>query len=196
MFRSNHSIHHTSVLSQMMGGTQQQSYRSSIRQKYRIHPNLNVKNSSPPTRKCKLYDRRPEELTLGDYYVTMKQHENKQNGLRVYNPRIQHTEEIVNVFKFYFKEGYKALEQRKQTCHLAISYFTQTIMRCPNLKKNEIGVIATASLMCASKFDEVDYFLPPVSLLHQLMNYSAYISHYGKNGSYDSFEFTEDDIIV
>lgn len=70
-----------------------------------------------------------------------------------------------------------------------MAYFTQTMMRCPNLRKNEVGVIAAASLMVASKFDELDYHLPPASFISKIMHESAYLGHY------DSY-FNEKDIII
>lgn len=74
-------------------------------------------------------DRTDEEMTPAEYYDFMIEDEQNLPNLRLYNERIQHMEEAVNVFKFYFKDCYQRLEQRKQTCHLAMTYFTETIMR-------------------------------------------------------------------
>lgn len=136
-----------------------------------------------------LYDRTHEEMTSAEYYETMLLDEKTFPKMRVYSDRIRYLEEAKNIYKFYFKEAYQALEQRKQTCHLAMAYFTQTVMRCPNLKMNELGVIAVAALFCASKFDEIDYHLPPIILMKQLMDHSRYISHYDRT-------FLEEDIIA
>lgn len=76
-----------------------------------------------------VYDRTSEEPTPNEIYLTMRQDEDRQLHLRKYDPYISHTEEITNVFKFYFKEASQKLQQRKQTCHLAMTYFTETIMR-------------------------------------------------------------------
>ena len=109
-------------------------------------------------------------------------------GLRVYKPEVRYQADIVNVYKFIFKEAAEVMKQRLQTCHLAMEYFTQAMMRWPNLKRNEIGVITAASLMVASKFDELDYNLLPASYIFLQMKESPNIGHYDKS-------FTENDII-
>lgn len=86
-------------------------------------------NEGKSKQRDSVYDRRLEDLQPADYYYTMLQYEKSSPTSRVYNEKIMYLEEVVPVFKFYFKECYQKLEQRKQTCHLAMAYYTQTIMR-------------------------------------------------------------------
>lgn len=82
--------------------------------------------------------------------------------MRVFNRETKYLEDAINIYKFYFKELKYSLKQRTQTLHLAMAYFTQTVMRCPCLQQSEIGIIAATSFLCASKFDEIDYELPSI----------------------------------
>lgn len=82
------------------------------------------------------------------------------------------------MYKFYFDEIQHNLTQRKQTLHLAMTYFTQTIMRCPWLQKSEIGIIASSALLLASKFDEIDYSLPSIKKIKKEMDKSKYFWDY------------------
>lgn len=146
-------------------------------------------NQGKTSIKHSVYDRILEELSSAEYLQHMMQDEANYMKLRVYKPEVRYYEEIGNVYRFIFEDGYYNLQQRTQTCHLAMAYFTQTIMRCPNLKKNEIGVISAAALMVASKFDELDYNLPPASYICKIMNNSKSVGHY-------DVAFNESDLIL
>jgi hypothetical protein len=141
------------------------------------------------TNKKSLYDRRLEEMKSGEYLQYMMQDEVNYSKLRIYDPNVQYREEIINVYKFIFNDGHFNFRQRIQTCHLAMTYFTEIMMSCPNFKKNEIGAISAASLLIASKFDELDYNLLPASLICQVTNRSKNVGYYGE-------DFNERDLIV
>mmetsp|Transcript_1319 Transcript_1319/g.1431 ORF Transcript_1319/g.1431 Transcript_1319/m.1431 type:complete len:335 (+) Transcript_1319:36-1040(+) len=136
-----------------------------------------------------VYDRTHEELKPADYYPVMLQDELAFPNMRLYNEQTLYLEEIPNVFQFYFREIQSSLGQNKQTLHLAMAYFTQTIMRCPNLRRNEIGVIAASAMFCACKFDEIDYNLPPLVIVMKTMFSSSWISQYDNR-------FDENDMIA
>lgn len=107
--------------------------------------------------------------------------------MRVFNPETNYLEEAINVYKFYFTEIKYTLKQRMQTLHLAMAYFTQTVMRCPCLQKSEIGIIAASAFLCASKFDEIDYSLPSIHTLRKEMNQSKYFIDYDKDFVQENF---------
>jgi len=109
-----------------------------------------------------LIDRSHENITLSEEYNTMISDERCFPVMRINNQDTCFLEEIINVYNFYFDELKVSLKQRAKTLHLAMAYFTQTIMRCPCLQKAEIGIIAATSFLLASKFDEIDYHLPNI----------------------------------
>jgi hypothetical protein len=120
-------------------------------------------------------------------YETMMNDERVFPVMRVYNNETNYLEESVNVYKFYFNEIMKHLKQRMKTMHLAMAYFTQTIMRCPCLQKSEIGIIAVTALLLASKFDEIDYSLPTIKQLRYEMQQSKYLLQYDRDFSQFNF---------
>lgn len=111
-------------------------------------------------------------------YSLMLSDERVYPVMRTYNPDTNYLEESINVYKFYFDELKHSFKQRMKTMHLAMAYFTQTIMRWPCLQRSEIGIIAASSFLWASKFDEIDYNLPSIkSLTHEMAN-SKYLKNY------------------
>ena len=135
-----------------------------------------------------VHSREDEELKPADYYTSMLLDEINLVKMRIYNESIPHWEELVNVHRFFFKEAREWLFQKEQTSHLAMEYFVQTIMRCPNLKRNEMGIIAVTSLLLASKFDEIDYSLVSSYHLKLMLETSPYLSQYEN-------KFQENDIL-
>lgn len=135
-----------------------------------------------------LYNRESEELKPDEYYSCMLQDESNFPKMRIYKESVPHHCEIVNVYKFLFKDAAQWLHQSNQTLHLAMEYYIQTAMRCPNLKKSEIGIIAVTWLLIASKFDEIDYNLVSSWYLRLMLSTSPYLCQY------DS-KFQEIDII-
>lgn len=101
--------------------------------------------------------------------------------MRFNNLETNYLSEAINVYKFYFDDVLYNLKQRKQTLHLAMTYFTQTVMRCPCLQKSEIGIIAASALLLASKFDEIDYSLPSINKIRREMDRSVYFRWYDKD---------------
>ena len=71
-----------------------------------------------------LYDRKFEEISLQEYYEEMLKDEKANTKVK----HVRYYEECINIFQFYFEEGRNILYQRKQTLHLAMTYFTQTIL--------------------------------------------------------------------
>lgn len=101
--------------------------------------------------------------------------------MRYNNAETNYLSEAINVYKFYFDDCQYNLKQRKQTLHLAMAYFTQTVMRCPCLQKSEIGIIAASALLLASKFDEIDYSLPSINKIRREMDRSVHFRSYDKD---------------
>jgi len=128
--------------------------------------------------KSPLPDRRHEQMNYSEAYYHMQTDEKSYAYLRKYNPEIRYKEDIINVYKFLIQESKEIMLQREQTCFLAMEYFLQTMIRCPNLRRNEIGIIAAAALMVASKFDELDYSLLPASDIIYFMKSSPAVRHY------------------
>lgn len=76
-----------------------------------------------------------EESKYIDLYKGMLGDEKLFPVMRIFNKEAKYLSDSINVYKFYFNELQYSLKQRPQTLHLAMAYFTQTIMRCPCLQK-------------------------------------------------------------
>ena len=83
----------------------------------------------------KIRERKMDEITHRDAFLSMMGDEKLFPVMRIYNEDTKHLDEVVQVYKFYFDDIYTQLRQQARTMHLAMAYFTQTIMRCPCLQK-------------------------------------------------------------
>ena len=70
-----------------------------------------------------------EENLLKDNYINMIVDETHYPVMRMYNTDTKFFKDAMNVYKFYFNEVKDSLTQPSQTLHLAMAYFSQTIIR-------------------------------------------------------------------
>ena len=70
-----------------------------------------------------------EEDLIKDNYECMIEDEAHYPVMRMYKTDTKFLKYAINVYKFYFNEIKYSLKQRTQTLHLAMAYFSQTIMR-------------------------------------------------------------------
>lgn len=117
-----------------------------------------------------------------------------QPVMRLFNQETKFMEELINVYKFYFNDVKPNLKQRTRTMHLALAYFTQTVMRWPCLQKSEIGIIAASAFLCASKFDEIDYNLPSIRKVRSEMMRSKHFIQYDTDFANNNFVSCEKEI--
>ena len=108
----------------------------------------------------------------------MLKDEKLQTQTRVYNDHARFQIHIINVYKYFFTDCHKSIQQRYSTLHLAISYFTQLLMRIHGLSFQTVEMLIPTCLLLASKLDEIDYNLPSFEYIVQHMKNSEHMNNY------------------
>ena len=112
-----------------------------------------------------------ENINQAVNYRTMLEDEKITPNTRVFNDKARFQTHLINVYKYFFNDWNKSIQQRHQTLHLAIAFFTQVIMRNNRITFQEVELLIPTSLLLASKLDEIDYNLPSFSyIMHHMKN--------------------------
>ena len=65
-----------------------------------------------------------EDINPIEFYKIMLQDEKIQPKFRIFNPEVQF-KNLLDIYCYYFYDCKNVIQQRTQTLHLAINYFTQ-----------------------------------------------------------------------
>lgn len=98
--------------------------------------------------------------------------------MRVYNSDVRFQAHLINVYKYYFFDCHHSIQQRYRTIHLAMAYFTQSLMRITDISFRELELLIPTCLLLASKLDEIDYNLPSFDYMVHHMNKSEHMKNY------------------
>ena len=101
-----------------------------------------------------------------------------QPNFRIYNPKPKFETYFKDIYKYYFLDCHYSIQQRYQTLHLAMSYFTQSIMGLSNINHKNIDLLAATCLLLGSKLDEIDYNLPSFEYILYHMKNSEHMKNY------------------
>lgn len=132
-----------------------------------------------------------QDINPVEYYKTMLTDEKLKPQMRVYNPNVMF-DNLPDVYWYYFYDCKSVIQQRMQTLHLAMNYYTQCYtkmwmmdtreieLRYPRIchfvrAKSDIAhILVPAWLLLASKFDEIDYNLPSFNYLRNSQKLSQF----------------------
>lgn len=119
-----------------------------------------------------------EDINQAVNYRTMLMDERLHPQARIYNDHARFQIHIINVYKYFFTDCHQSIQQRYQTLHLAIGYFTQLIMKIHGLSFQTVEMLIPTCLLLASKLDEIDYNLPSFEYIAQHMKNSEHMNNY------------------
>ncbi|CAI2362830.1 unnamed protein product [Moneuplotes crassus] len=126
-----------------------------------------------------------------EYYKIMLKDEKLKPQMRIFNPNVMF-DNLPDVYCYYFYDCKSVIQQRMQTLHLAMNYYTQCYtkmcmmdtreieLRYPRIchfvrAKSDIAhILVPACLLLASKFDEIDYNLPSFNYLRSSQKLSQF----------------------
>lgn len=88
------------------------------------------------------------------------------------------------------------LKQKESTCYLALHYLTQVVSNSfYRIQSDNLSIIACASMIIASKFDELDYNLVNSQVLLNLMKSSPHLDNFEKNFNSEDMASCEEEIL-
>ena len=119
-----------------------------------------------------------EDINQALNYRTMLEDEKIFPNTRKFNDQAKFQTHLINVYKYFFNDWYKGIQQRHQTLHLAMAFFTQVIMRNNGIRFQDLELLIPTALILASKVDEIDYNLPSFEYILQHMKKSEHMKHY------------------
>ena len=125
------------------------------------------------------------------FYRTMLDDEKTSPNMRMYDAHAKHLENFYNVYNYYFIDCHNTINQRIQTLHLAIGYFTQMLMWVSALGKHDVEILAIVCLLMASKLDEIDYNLPSFEYILNHMKKSKFWINYSLRFNKKDYIFYE-----
>ena len=119
-----------------------------------------------------------EDINQAVNYRIMIEDEKIYPQTRIFNDHARFQIHLINVYKYFFADCQKSIQQRYRTLHLAIGYFTQLIMKTHGLSFQNVELLIPTWLLLASKLDEIDYNLPSFEYIVQHMKNSEHMNNY------------------